>query len=71
MPQNAASDQGLHCLLFVKLFLNVSAGSKMDLFKVQDKYDKTWLHIRGGIHIIFFLYLNESIYCGYSIEAPR
>ena len=26
--------------------------------------------IRGGIHIIFFLFLHENICCGYSLEAP-
>ena len=31
----------------------------------------TQLHIRGGIHIIFFLFLHENIRCGYSLEAPR
>ena len=29
------------------------------------------LQIRGGIHIIFFLFLNEDICCGYSLEAPH
>ena len=29
------------------------------------------LQIRGGIHIIFFLFLHEKICCGYSLEAPR
>ena len=29
------------------------------------------LQIRGGIHIIFFLFLLKNIYCGYSSEAPR
>ena len=28
------------------------------------------LQIRGGILKIFFLFLNENIYCGYSLEAP-
>ena len=32
---------------------------------------KTKLQIRGGIHIIFFLFLDENICCGYSLEAPR
>ena len=31
----------------------------------------TLLQIRGGIHIIFFLFLDENICCGYSLEAPR
>ena len=31
----------------------------------------SWLQIRGGIHIIFFLFLHENICCGYSLEAPR
>ena len=29
------------------------------------------LQIRGGIHIIFFLFRHENICCGYSLEAPR
>ena len=29
------------------------------------------IQIRGGIHIIFFLFLHENIYFGYSLEAPR
>ena len=31
----------------------------------------TYLQIRGGIHIIFFLFLHEYICCGYSLEMPR
>ena len=26
---------------------------------------------KRGIHIIFFLFLNKNICCGYSLEAPR
>ena len=26
---------------------------------------------RRAIHIIFFLFLNENIYCGYSLEVPQ
>ena len=33
-------------------------------------YD-TQLQIREGIHIIFFLFLDENICCGYSLEVPR
>ena len=29
------------------------------------------LQIKGGIHILFFLFLDENIYYGYSLEAPR
>ena len=29
------------------------------------------LQIGGGIHIIFFSFLDENICCGYSLEAPR
>ena len=29
------------------------------------------LQIRGGIHIIFFLFLDENICCGYSLEVPH
>ena len=31
----------------------------------------TELQIRGGMHIIFFLFLDEYICCGYSLEVPR
>ena len=30
-----------------------------------------YLQIRGGNHIIFFIFLHEKICCGYSLEAPR
>ena len=33
-----------------------------------------WLYIatdKRGIHIIFFLFLDENICCGYSLEAPQ
>ena len=26
---------------------------------------------KGGIYIIFFLFLHENICCGYSLEAPQ
>ena len=26
---------------------------------------------KGGIRLIVFLFLNENICCGYSLEAPR
>ena len=29
------------------------------------------LQIRGGIRIIFFLFIDKNICCGYSLEAPR
>ena len=31
MPQNVASDQGLHCLPFIQQFLDPTIGSKMDV----------------------------------------
>ena len=40
MLQNAASDQGLHCLPLIQLILDVSAGSNTDLFKFKGKYGK-------------------------------
>ena len=40
MLQNTASDQVLHCLPIIKQTLETSAGSKMDLFKLCDKYGK-------------------------------
>ena len=32
MPQNVASDQGLHCLPLIQHFLDTSTGSKIRLF---------------------------------------
>ena len=32
--QNAASQQGLHVLPFIQQFLDISAGGKMELFKI-------------------------------------
>ena len=29
------------------------------------------LQIRGDIHILFFLFLDENICCGYSLEASQ
>ena len=29
----------------------------------------SYLQIKGGIHLIFFLFLHENICCGYSLEA--
>ena len=26
---------------------------------------------RGGIHILFFLFLHKNIWCGYSLEVPQ
>ena len=40
MPQNAASDQGLHCLPIIQQFLRTSIDTKMDMFKFEDKYGK-------------------------------
>ena len=31
----------------------------------------TYLQIRGGIHIILFLFLHKNICCGYSLEVPH
>ena len=33
MPQNVASDQGLHCFQHILQFLDILTDSKMDLFK--------------------------------------
>ena len=35
------------------------------------KHYYTYLQIKGDIHIIFFLFLDKNICCGYSLEAPR
>ena len=34
LPQNAASDQGLHCLVLIRHILNISTGSRMDSFQI-------------------------------------
>ena len=36
MPQNAASDQGLHCLPFIQQILDTNTSSKVDVFKFYD-----------------------------------
>ena len=69
----------------VKIFINSLHGPSnipmilnLNLSKVQDRRCKTYfghnvtakLQVRGGIHIIFFLFLHENICCGYSLEAP-
>ena len=38
-PQSAASHQGLHCLPLIQQFFDTS-GSKLYLFKFQNKYGK-------------------------------
>ena len=37
---------------------------------LQEPAKTSKLQIRGGIHIIFFLFLCENICCGYSLEGP-
>ena len=37
MPQNVASDQGLHSLLLIQQFLDTSTDNKMDIFIQHDK----------------------------------
>ena len=39
-PQNTTSHQGLHCLPLVQLFLDITLGSKIGLFKFKIKYGK-------------------------------
>ena len=34
-------------------------------------WNHSYRSIRGGIHIIFFLFLDENICCRYSLEVPR
>ena len=40
MPQNVASDQGLHCLPLIQQFLDISIVTRMDMFKFNDMYWK-------------------------------
>ena len=40
MPQNAASDQGLHCLATIHRFLHIATDCKIELLKHQEKYGK-------------------------------
>ena len=37
----------------------------------QDKCHAAEFQIRGGVHIIFYLFLHENICCWYSSEAPH
>ena len=39
-PQNAASHQNLHCLPLIQQFLDTPSGSKLYLFKFENKYGK-------------------------------
>ena len=41
-----------------------------ELHSSQVEYQRK-LKIRGGIQIIFFLFLHENICCGYSLEVPH
>ena len=38
-PQNVASDQGLHCLPHCPAVFTILDGSKIDLYKCENKYD--------------------------------
>ena len=41
MPQNVASDLGLHCLLLIQHYLDQTGkGNKMDMFKFYDRDGK-------------------------------
>ena len=40
MPQNVASDQGLHCLLLIEKILDTVAVNGIVLFKFKEKYGK-------------------------------
>ena len=48
--QNVVSDQSLHCLPSIQQFLDKSVVSKMDLFKFQVKYGKSW-YVQIGIYL--------------------
>ena len=39
-PQNAAADQGLHCLSLIQQFLDTSTSCEMDVIKFSDKCGK-------------------------------
>ena len=39
-PQNAVSDQVLHCLPFIQLFLDISTGRNIDLFQFYHRNGK-------------------------------
>ena len=41
-PHNAASHQGLHCLLLIQKCLDTTSGSRLYLFKFEIKYGKRW-----------------------------
>ena len=45
------------------------------MYHVKHAFGNMWTAkapwIRGGIHTLFFLFLHENTYCGYSLEVPQ
>ena len=62
MPQNVASDLGLHCLPFIQQLLDTSAVSKMDLFKLKFSMVRYWNTEGSYSNIsIFFVSLTYNL----------
>ena len=51
------------------MFFFTKLGMCIDIVEISFG-SNTQLQIRGGIQLIFFLFLHENICCGYSLEAP-
>ena len=60
MPQNVASDQGLHCLQLIQLLLDTRTGSSMNLFKFQDKYGK---ELRSQTSSVLLTSFKKVFFC--------
>ena len=61
MLQNAASDQGLHCLPLIQQYLNTST-DKLIVFKCEDQYGKklikdVWIFMVNMICMVLFFAL--------------
>ena len=72
MPRSAASDLGLHCLPITLLRVSRLQWVKTSFCQSQMGFScySTLLQVRGGIGVIFFLFLFENICLGYSLEVP-
>ena len=69
MSQNAASDQGLHCLRLIQHYFrhcHTSTGSKIDFFQILEQYVKEltfttlWAFSADDRLMIFFLFFPEN-----------
>ena len=64
MPQNAASDPGLHCLLGIKQTFGTPLGIGMDMFSTVGSLDvrRSWVNMVFDFHTlqIFQLVIRRS-----------